>query len=110
MVLRTLLGQGPSQLLPRPEERLSTRQIVLAGVRALDPAELDLIESEGVQALSVKALREPDQLVSAVVGTGATHIYIHLDLDVLDPEYFTSLSCPEPVGCTPTTCAPSCTR
>ncbi|MFB8087335.1 arginase family protein [Streptomyces sp. NPDC055992] len=101
MVLRTLLGQGPSQLVPRPEERLSTRQIVLAGARALDPAEVDFIESERVRALSVEALREPGQLISAVAGTGATHVYIHLDLDVLDPEHFTSLSCPEPRGLQP---------
>ncbi|MFZ4299227.1 arginase family protein [Streptomyces cinereoruber] len=101
MVLRTLLGQGPSQLLPGPEERLSTRQIVLAGARSLDPAELAFIESEGIRALSVRALREPDRLVSAVAGTGATHVYIHLDLDVLDPEHFTGLSCPEPGGLHP---------
>ncbi|MEU0742234.1 arginase family protein [Streptomyces sp. NPDC006134] len=101
MVLRTLLGQGPSQLVPRPDERLSTRQLVLAGARALDPAELDFIASERVRALSVQALREPGQLISAVAGTGATHVYIHLDLDVLDPEHFTSLSCPEPGGLHP---------
>lgn len=101
MVLRTLLGQGPSQLLPRPEERLSTRQIVLAGARALDSAELDFIASEGIRVLSVQALRDPGQLVSAVAGTGASHVYIHLDLDVLDPEHFTSLSCPETGGLHP---------
>lgn len=101
MVLRTLLGQGPSQLVPRPEERLSTRQVVLAGARALDPAERDFIESEQIRALSVQALREPGRLVSAVAGTGARHVYIHLDLDVLDPEHFTSLSCPEPGGLHP---------
>ncbi|MFF8812883.1 arginase family protein [Streptomyces pactum] len=101
MVLRTLLGQGPSPLVPRPEERLSSRQIVLAGVRALDPAERDFIESERIRALSVQALREPGPLISAVAGTGATHLYIHLDLDVLDPEHFTSLSCPEPGGLHP---------
>lgn len=101
MVLRTLLGQGPSQLLPRPEERVASRQILLAGARALDPAELDFIESEGIRTLSVRDLREPGRLVSAVAGTGATHVYIHLDLDVLDPEHFTSLSCPEPGGLHP---------
>jgi arginase len=101
MVLRTLLGQGPSPLLPRPGERLSTRQIVLAGARALDPAELDFVRTEDIRVLSVQALREPGRLVSAVAGTGATHVYIHLDLDVLDPEYFTSLSCPEPGGLHP---------
>ncbi|MER5883694.1 arginase family protein [Streptomyces sp. NPDC001941] len=101
MVLRTLLGQGPPQLVPTPEERLSTRQVVLAGARALDPAEQDFIESEHIRALPVQALREPGRLVSAVTSTGATHVYIHLDLDVLDPEHFPSLSCPEPQGLHP---------
>lgn len=101
MVLRTLLGQGPSPLVPEPEERLSAGQIVLAGVRALDPAEQDFIDSEGIRALSVQALREPDQLLAAVAAAGATHVYVHLDLDVLDPEHFTSLSCPEPGGLHP---------
>ncbi|MER7795578.1 arginase family protein [Streptomyces sp. NPDC097640] len=101
MVLRTLLGEGPSQLLAGPGERLSSRQLVLAGVRALDPAERDFIEAEGIRALSVPALREPGQLVSAVAATGATHVYIHLDLDVLDPAHFPSLSCPEPGGLHP---------
>ncbi|MFJ9419620.1 arginase family protein [Streptomyces sp. NPDC101227] len=110
MVLRTLLGQGPSQLLPGPEERLSARGLVLAGVRAVDPAELDFIESEGIRALSVQALRDPGRLMSAVADTGATHVYIHLDLDVLDPEHFAGLSCPEPGACIPTNCAPPCTR
>ncbi|GAA3111035.1 hypothetical protein GCM10017687_24520 [Streptomyces echinatus] len=36
-----------------------------------------------------------------MAGTGATHVYIHLDLDVLDPEHFPSLSCPEPGGLHP---------
>lgn len=101
MVLRTLLGQGPPPLLPGPDERLSTRRLVLAGVRALDPAELDLIESEAIRTLSVQALREPDRLLSAVAATGAGHVYIHLDLDVLDPAHFTALSCPEPGGLHP---------
>ncbi|MFB9397124.1 arginase family protein [Streptomyces echinatus] len=77
------------------------RQVVLAGARALDPAELAFVESEGIRTLSVQALREPDRLISAVAGTGATHVYIHLDLDVLDPEHFPSLSCPEPGGLHP---------
>ncbi|MFF7163725.1 arginase family protein [Streptomyces sp. NPDC008086] len=101
MVLRTLLGQGPSPLVPEPGERLSARQIVLAGVRALDPAERDFIDSEGIGALSVRALREPDPLLAAVAATGATHLYIHVDLDVLDPAHFTGLSCPEPGGLHP---------
>ncbi|MEU0811793.1 arginase family protein [Streptomyces sp. NPDC005970] len=101
MVLRALLGEGPSRLLPGPGERLSSRQLVLAGVRALDPAERDFIESEGIRSLAVQALREPGRLVSAVAATGATHVYIHLDLDVLDPAGFPSLSCPEPGGLHP---------
>ncbi|WP_257980202.1 arginase family protein [Streptomyces sp. CB02959] len=51
--------------------------------------------------LPVAALDDPDRLVAAVAATGARHVYVHLDLDVLDPGHFAGLSCPEPSGLHP---------
>ncbi len=101
MVLRTLLGQGPAALLPPPAQRLSARRLVLAGVRAVDPAETRFIEAEGIRLLPVAQLGDPSPLVAAVAATGATHVYLHVDLDVLDPGQFTALSVPEPDGLLP---------
>ncbi|WP_026415245.1 arginase family protein [Actinomadura oligospora] len=83
MVLRTLLGEGPAELLPPVPLRPS--QIVLSGVRALDPAERDYVQNHpfgDAETLPEDAL-----------------LYLHLDLDVLDG--FSSIGCPEPGGLTP---------
>ncbi|MEU5883363.1 arginase family protein [Spirillospora sp. NPDC047279] len=107
MILRTLLGDGPQALLPaRP---LRPDQVVLAGVRALDPAEQSYATATGLRRLSPRTLtaQPPNGATNAVVAavgeTGAEAVYIHVDLDVLDPGTFGSQSCPEPGGITPET-------
>ena len=92
MVLRTLLGEGPAGLVPaRPLRR---EQVVLAGVRALDPAERSYAEGMPVAF-------DPAALVAAVGDADADAVYVHLDLDVLDPGVFASVGVPEHGGLTP---------
>ena len=90
MVLRTLLGEGPSELVP--DRPLRRAQVVLAGVRALDPAERAY--AEGLPVVTDAA-----SLLEAVGDAGA--VYVHIDLDVLDPDTFASVGTPEPGGLTP---------
>ncbi|RJL32865.1 arginase family protein [Bailinhaonella thermotolerans] len=100
MVLRTLLGEGPPALLPG--QPLHPGQVVLAGVRALDPGERSYLARTGLRHVGVPdLLASPDRLVEAVAATGATSVYVHIDLDVLDPGTFGSLNYPEPGGLTP---------
>jgi arginase len=80
MVLRTLQGEGPADLVPSPA--LRPDQIALAGTRALDPAETDHIRRTGIGGLST-------------IDEDAV-LYIHVDLDVL--EGITSVGYPEPGG------------
>ncbi|WP_093174831.1 GNAT family N-acetyltransferase [Sinosporangium album] len=96
MVLRTLLGEGPPDLLP--PHRLRPQQVILAGARALDPAEQDYVNTSGITHIS-----KPDMsaLIEAVRHTGARAVYIHIDLDVLDPDTFASVGVPEPSGFLP---------
>jgi arginase family enzyme len=96
MVLRTLLGEGPADLSPRATLRPS--QVVLAGVRALDPAEKQYITDHDIPLVPVADL---GSLPSVVAATGARAVYVHIDLDVLDPAEFASVGCPEPGGATP---------
>lgn len=101
MILRTLLGEGPTALAP--EAPLRPSQVVLAGVRSLDPGEQDFIIRNSIRTVTVSEISaNPATLVDAVVATGAEAVYVHIDLDVLDPTGFTSLGCPEPGGLTPT--------
>lgn len=96
MVARTLLGDGLPELVP--ERALKPSRLVLAGVRALDPPEEEYIRAAGVPRVGPDAL---DGLVAAVAGTGAEAVYVHVDLDVLDPGVFPSVGAPVPGGLRP---------
>ena len=88
MVLRTLLGAGPESLVRLLPRRLSADQIVLAGVRDLDRDEVIFISDAAITRLSPADLLVPDRVSGRVRATGFTKVYIHLDLDVLDPVEF----------------------
>jgi arginase len=96
MVLRALIGDGPEGL--RPTRCLSADRVVLAGARALDPGERDLVEQRGIRHLGVEQLTRPGPLLSSVRATGAEAVYVHIDLDVLDPQVFAAVGTPEPGG------------
>ncbi|MEV5893335.1 GNAT family N-acetyltransferase [Nonomuraea fuscirosea] len=83
MIVRTLLGEGPPDLVPSPA--LRPDRLALAGTRALDPAEADYIRLAGIGG-------------PAGVAEGAL-VYVHVDLDVLDG--FSSVGYPEPDGLSP---------
>jgi arginase len=97
MVLRTLLGDGPEALLPATP--LETTQIVLAGTRSLDSDEQQFIAENGIRTLPPEQLT-PGALADAIRTTGADSLYVHVDLDVLDPSEFGALSAPQPFGIT----------
>jgi arginase len=101
MVLRALLGDGPEYAQLPAGLSLSPGRVVLAGVRALDPGEQEFVEREGIRRLSVEELEDPAALVEAVGATGARSVYVHVDLDVLDPVKFASVGFPESGGLSP---------
>lgn len=98
MVLRTALGDGPSALAPSAP--VSPERVVLAGVRDLDPGEEEYIASSGIASVPVEALANPDALVAAVRATGAASVYVHIDVDVLDPAELDGIDEPVPFGVT----------
>lgn len=97
MVLRTLLGDGYPALVP--ELPLAREHTVLVGVRAMDDAEAEFVDDAGILAISPLEVN-PDAVVAAITATGASRVYLHIDLDVLDPAEFGSLGFPEPFGVT----------
>lgn len=95
MILRTLLGDGPAQLVPAVP--LTPDRVVLVGVRSADAAEDEYIAANGVRSIGVDGFSTA-ALVAAVEATGAASVYVHIDLDVLDPGEFAGLGYPEPFG------------
>ena len=67
---------------------LPERHIVLAGARDLDPLEKDLLDHSAVERLSVDDIRKGSTAVDAQMkrlSSLADIIYVHVDMDVLDP-------------------------
>ncbi|MBN9213937.1 MAG: arginase [Microbacterium sp. SCN 70-200] len=73
-------------------------RVVLAGVRELDTPEQQLIDEAELTTVDVDVLADPAALVEAVAATGATAVYLHVDLDVLDPAAITGVALPVPFG------------
>jgi arginase len=96
MVLRTLLGDGTPSLVPA--EPLAASRVVLAGIRATDELEDQYLATSGIARLGVDELADPEALVAAIEATGASSVYLHIDLDVLDPAELAGLSDPVPFG------------
>ncbi|MBU3994761.1 MAG: arginase family protein [Actinobacteria bacterium] len=100
MALRHALGEGVEDLAfadPVRQELLT-----LVGTRAFDDEEVVEVASRGIAHIAVPADPGHDALAQAVRdrlrSTGATHVYVHIDLDVLDPAEFTAVHAPEPFG------------
>jgi arginase len=98
MVLRAILGDGTDGLALDTDARIPADRVVLAGVRDIDPAEDVFITEQAIPLVPVEGFGTPEALVAAVKRTGAAHIYLHIDLDVLDPATIMGLSNIYPFG------------
>ncbi len=97
MPLRLLLGEGAPGLLEMLPSTLEPGQVVFTGLRELDHAERQYIVANGIP--NVPMCHECASMLGNVVAkTGRKHIYMHLDLDVIDPIDFDAVSCPTPGG------------
>jgi arginase len=96
MVVRALLGGGPEEL--RPDPLLEPGRLVLAGTRSLDDAEADFVAEAGIVLLAPERLTTPEAVLAALRASGARTVYLHVDLDVLDPAEITGVAFPEPFG------------
>jgi len=69
------------------EPPVPTDHIVMGAVRDLDPLERELLERSDVQHLSTEDLRDPDAVGRQIERLARTSdvIYVHVDMDVLDP-------------------------
>ena len=68
---------------------LPTKYIVMAGIRDVDPLEQELLDRSDVETLSVDDIRRGASAVAAQIdrlGRLADVIYVHIDMDVLDPQ------------------------
>ena len=84
MALRTLLGEGPKGYIEGLSRFLNTDQVFLAGSRNLNPAEMTYISKVGISITTPREFGDPSELVQKIKYRGFKHLYLHLDLDVLN--------------------------
>ena len=95
MVVRTLLGEGPAELVP--EIPLAPEQVIYGGLRSLDDGEAEYLAGSGIRVLPPAELGAAT-IAKVLLATGASSVYIHIDLDVLDPAEIEGIGYPEPFG------------
>jgi arginase len=81
---------------------IPTDRIVLAGTRELDDKERELIGSTDVRIVPAGELRARDRFVGVMAWLAGRCdiLYLHIDLDVLDPRFVPSSSTPSADGLT----------
>ncbi|MDR6866412.1 arginase [Microbacterium resistens] len=94
MALRAILADAASPLPGRGG--IAPSRVVLVGAREIDEAESRFIDETGIGR--VDDLADPDGLAHAVAATGASRVYVHIDVDVLDPSELAGVSSPAPFG------------
>lgn len=106
MPLAHLVGRGHPRLIRigGPEPTLRPEQVVLVGVRSLDPEERQALAGSGALVFT---MREIDELgIATVVRQALTRLkawprlHVSLDLDVLDPQVAPGVGTPVPGGLT----------
>lgn len=101
MTLRHALGDGSPDLAS--EHPIDPTGLTLVGMRASDPEEDAELERRGIAVVGPSIdLDGPEalaELVSArLADLGATRVYVHIDVDVLDPAEFSAAHAPVPFG------------
>ena len=98
MALRAISGEGPIELELDPASSVPLRNVVLAGIRDVDEAEDLLLQERDLVSVSCAELTDPAALVAAIAKTGAKPVFVHIDVDVLDPSALAGLSNLIPFG------------
>jgi arginase len=78
-------------------ESVGPEQVVLAGVRDLDSGERELLERSAATVIGASTI---ETLVAVKNALDGAPVYIHMDLDVIDPEHFPA-AFPAPGGLHP---------
>lgn len=94
MALGSILGRGEPQLALSPA--ISQDRVIVVGSRLIDDAEQEPLSQ--LARLSVGDLGDVDALADAVAATGAERVWVHIDVDVLDPSEIAGVSAAAPFG------------
>lgn len=96
MALRSVLADPHSPLSGR--SGITPDRVLLVGARVIDEAEHIHLNEFNVQRVAIDELEQVEALAEAVRATGAARVFVHVDVDVLDPAEMSGVSSPAPFG------------
>lgn len=89
MPLRTLFGESDEAILNLLYSKASYSQVVMIGTRDCDPAEESYINGHNISVItSDKANSDSSCVIEELKSKGSKNIYLHIDVDVIDPSEF----------------------
>jgi arginase len=106
MPLAVLLGEGAAELVEigRPEAKLKPTDVVMIGVRDLDPPERQRLAASGIKVYTMRDIDERGMSVVAGEALEALkhrkRLHVSLDVDALDPQSFPGAGTLVPGGLT----------
>ena len=102
MILRHLMGHEEFDI--KPELPLRPDQVGYLGLRDTEKEEDAVIERLGIPRFSAREVMAGNGPLDAVIAhfkkNGITHLYLHVDCDVMDEKAFPHVHVPEPDGLT----------
>jgi arginase len=104
MALAVLLGRGPSELtrIGQAGAKLQPQDVVLIGVRDLDPLERVALREVGILVLTMREVDEMGMAAAArLILDRLSHrprLHVSLDMDALDPQEAPGVGTPVPGG------------
>ena len=105
MVLRHALGDGSADLASRAP--IDPTLITLVGTRMSDPEEDVERDRHGIVTIETPGVFDDEDpaafaalITERLSALGAHHLYVHIDLDVLDPAEFAAVHASAPFGLT----------
>ncbi len=102
MPLAALMGDGPPEMTGIGSRRIDPENVVLLGIRDLDPAEKERLRTSGIRVLTMRDIDERGMgtVMSEALEHLAGHdrIHVSLDVDAIDPREAPGVGTPVPGG------------
>lgn len=88
-VLAALLGRGDADVVSEVDIPLQPSHVMYAGLDAWTPKEGDVLNELGLRRAGADALAEDSSpVLEWIASEGITHLAVHFDVDVIDPQTF----------------------
>ncbi len=99
MPLRTLLGEGDKTILNLAYSELNPENVLLIGQRDLDEPEIKFIKDKNIKMIIPSDTQELTESIPKLLNPEKyKYLYIHLDLDVIDSDEFSTVYYPSRNG------------